>query len=124
MINQKSMITARNFAVATVAVLSIALAQGCASSVETRQDSPAVSQVEVDDQVRVVTFDGPKRQFTVTRVDTNGLYDEEYYVRFDEIAEIDFSNRAAEETPSRSTIAIAVLGVILALDALGVGDAD
>ena len=120
----KSAIPARHTVVSAMAVLAIAVAQGCASLGEAPHDTPPVKQVEVGDQVRVVTVDGSKKQFTVTRVDKDGLYDEEHYLRFDEITEIEYSDRLAEETPSKVTLAVTVLGVILVLDALGVGDAD
>ena len=100
------------------------LAQGCASFVTAEQDMPSADQVKVGHEVRVVTTDGAKSQFTVTKVDENGLYGEEQFFRFDELSKIEISDDSLEGKPSAGTVALIVLGAILVLDGLGVGDAD
>ena len=124
MIKQDFPMSARSPVVSAMAALGIALALGCASSVETPHDTSPGNQAEVGDHVRVVTVDGSKKQFTVTRVDKDGLFDEDHYLRFDEITDIEYSNRPDGKTRSNLTVAMTVLGIILVLDALGVGDAD
>ena len=104
--------------ITTIALACVALSQGCATYVPAKQDKPFVEQVQVGDRVRVVTVDGDRREFIVTMVDTNGLYDEGVFIRFDEISDIEMRKIPA------ATVAMTVLGVILVLDALGVGDAD
>ena len=88
---QKPSIPARNPLFSIVAILGIALAPGCASSVDTLHDASPVNQVEAGDH---------------------------------EITDIENGNGSAEETTSKTAVAIVVLGIILALDTLGVGDAD
>ena len=110
--------------VAATAVICVTLAQGCTSFVPAEQDRPLVDQVVVGHQVRVTSSDGAQNQFTVTKVDENGLYGEELYFRFDEISHIEISAQSEEGKLSAGTVALIVLGVILVLDGLGVGDAD
>ena len=109
---------------AATAVACLALAQGCASYVPARQDSPLADQLDVGDRVRVVTNDGAKRNFTVTRIDRDGLQGDSDYLKFIEISTMEISKRTTGESPSAGVVALTVLGVILILDALGVGDAD
>ena len=113
-----------NRIVATVAIVCVALSQGCASFVPAHSDVPLDNQVEVGDQVRILAVGAEKRQFTVTKIDKNGLYDNEDYFRFDDIREIEIRKTSAEDSPSTLKVWGIVLGAILVLDALGVGDAD
>lgn len=58
-------------------------------------------------------------------INKNRLYDEEHYLRFDAITNIEFGNGpAGKKNQSSFAVAITVLGIILVLDALGVGDAN
>ena len=109
---------------ATAAAVCLAVAQGCASYVTVQQDSPLADQVDVGDRVRVVTSNGAKRQFTVTKVDKDGLQGDSDYLKYTEITTMEISKRTTGESPSAGVIALTVLGVILILDGLGVGDAD
>ena len=109
---------------ACAAIMCAILTQGCASFVPAEPGTPLTDQVETGDQVRVVLVDGGERDFIVTGVDNDGLYDDEIYLRFDDVSEMRISKGAAEESPFDSKAVVSVLDVILLLDALGIGNAD
>ncbi len=107
-----------------VVLVLAATSQGCASFSPAQPDKPLSDQVEVGDRVRIVTTKGEDSEFVVTGVDSEGLYDTERYLPFEDLANIEIRKDPASEPASIGRAAAIFLGIILVLDAVGVGDAD
>ena len=102
--------------VTAVVVVSLTLLQGCATTyLPARSHTPLAEQLDVGDRVRVTTVDGVKSQFAVTKVDPDGLYDEDEYYRFEDLTEIMIEQRSAGTSASTIAIVGIVAGVIIIL---------
>ena len=100
-------------AVAFVAGVCMMLLQGCATFATAQADQPLGQQINVGDTVRVTTVDGEKREFVVTRMDNDGFYDGEEYLRFTDLTEVKIDRSSV--TAGVSTIVVA--GIIIGLAA-------